>query len=377
MAWNDQGGGPWGQRPGKGGGGNGNGQTPPDLEEILKKSQDNIKKMFPGGKKGGAGGSGGRTGFLAIIGVVAALWLASGFYIVDEGSQGAVLRFGKWIKTTDPGIHYRLPVPIDSVIVRRVAEIRSVDSGVAVRTSVALKADNSDSLMLTGDENIVSVQFTVHWFIKDLLQFLFKVDRPEEAVRLAAESAVREIVAQTPIAEVLTSARGKIADDAQRLLQKMLDEYQAGIQIQRIQLKRSDPPSQVIDAFRDVQRARADRESEINRGKAYMNSIVPKARGEAARLLQNANAYKKAVVDRAEGEAARFKSIYAEYRLAPVITGKRLKIEAMEKVLQGTQKVLIDGASSGGQNVLPYLPLSALKTSGQAATQTTTEGVSK
>lgn len=368
MSWNDQGGGPWGQRPGKGGGGP---QTSPDLEEILKKGQDNIRRIFPGNSNGKGGGKGGQGGFSfwAILGVIAALWLASGFYIVEEGSQGAVLRFGKWVKTTDPGIHYRLPAPIESVIVTRVAEIRSVESGVAVRAAVALKADNSDSLMLTGDENIVSVQFTVHWFIKNLPDFLFKVDNPGEAVRLAAESAVREIVAQTPIAEVLTSARGKIADEAQKLLQKMLDEYQAGIQIQRIQLKRSDPPSQVIDAFRDVQRARADRESKINEGKAYSNSIVPKARGEAARLLQNAEAYRKAVVDKATGEASRFRSIYAEYRLAPLVTRKRMRIETMEQVLQGAQKVLIGVRSDKGQGVLPYLPLSALKPKDPSASQ--------
>tara|TARA_A100000171_G_scaffold52843_1_gene73567 strand:- start:2344 stop:3462 length:1119 start_codon:yes stop_codon:yes gene_type:complete len=372
MAWNDQGGGPWGQRPGKNGGGNG-GQTPPDLEEILKKSQDNIKRFFPGGGKGGGKSQGGRGGFLAILGVVAALWMASGFYIVDEGSQGAVLRFGEWVKTTDPGIHYHLPVPVERVIITRVAEIRSIESGVAVRAAVALKSDNSDSLMLTGDENIVSVQFTVHWFIKDLPKFLFKVDNPGEAVRLAAESAVREIVAQTPIAEVLTSARGKISDDAQKLLQKMLDEYQAGIQIQRIQLKRSDPPAQVIDPFRDVQRARADKESMINEGRAYSNSIVPKARGEAARLIQNAEAYKKAVVDKALGEAARFKSVYAAYRLAPAVTKKRMKIDAMERVLSGTQKILLDGKAGASQGVLPYLPLSALKSKGN----TVKEGDSK
>lgn len=365
MAWNDQGGGPWGQRPQNSGGGGGH--KSPDLEDILKKSQDNIRRLFPGGGKGGGSSkNGGRTGFFAILAFVGVLWMASGFYIVDEGSQGAVLRFGKWVKTTDPGIQYHLPSPIEKVIVTRVAEIRSVDSGVAVKTSVALKADNSDSLMLTGDENIVSVQFTVHWFIKDLPRYLFKVDNPSEAVRLAAESAVREIVAQTPIAEVLTSARGKIADDAQRLLQKMLDDYQSGIEIQRIQLKRSDPPAQVIEAFRDVQRARADRESKINEGKAYNNSIVPKARGEAARLLQGATAYKKAVVDKATGEAARFKSVYSEYRRAPGVTGKRMKIDTMEQVLKGAQKVFIDGKNQG---VLPYLPLSALQSKGSSQSE--------
>ena len=363
MSWNDQNGGPWGRGPRGDGGNQGGGPNKPgpDFEDFLKKGQDNIKRIFPGGTGGGhSGGAGART--LGVIGVgIAGLWLASGVYQVQEGAQAAVLRFGEWVKTTHPGINYHLPYPIETVIIEKVEQLNRVDSGVQVKSELALKADNSANLMLTGDENIVSIEFTVHWFIKDLGAYLFRVDEPKSAVKDAAESAVREIVAQNPIAFALTKGRGDIADRAQTLLQKMLDSYHTGIQIQRIQLKSVDPPAQVIDAFRDVQRARADHESKINEAKAYSNSIVPVARGEASQIIQGAEAYKKAVHDKALGESSRFESILEKYKAAPDVTRKRLLIETMQSVMTGVNKVILDGKAAGAQNVLPYLPLPALK----------------
>lgn len=366
MSWNDQNGGPWGQKPkgnggNYGGGGNGSGGGP-DFEDILKKGQDNIRRIFPKSGGGGSGGgqSGGKAlGILAVV--VGGLWLGSGFYQVQEGEQAAVLRFGKWVKTTTPGINYRLPYPIESVIIEKVEQINRVDSGVQVKSDVALKADNSANLMLTGDENIVSIEFTVHWFIKDLEGYLFKIDDPKLAVKDAAESAVREIVAQHKLLFALTKGRGEITNKAQTLLQKMLDSYESGIQIQRIQLKSVDPPTQVVDAFRDVQRASADKESKMNEAKAYLNSVVPVARGEASQITQIAEAYKRAVVDKATGETSRFLAVLAKYKSAPDVTKKRLVLENMETILTGVNKVLLDGKAAGAQNVLPYLPLPAIK----------------
>lgn len=363
MSWNDQNGGPWGKPQGGGNrGGNRGGGEPqgPDFEDFLKKGQDNLKRMFPGG---GApqGPRGTPRLFLFGLGAAVALWLASGIYSVQEGQQAAVLRFGKWVATTHPGINYHLPYPVERVIVERVEELNRTDSGVQVKYDYALKANNSINLMLTGDENIVSIEFTVHWFIKDLGAYLFRIDDPKEAVKDAAESAVREIVAQNTFAFALTKGRGEITDKAQALLQKMLDNYHSGIQIQRIQLRSVDAPTQVIDAFRDVQRARADHESKINEAKAYSNGVIPVARGEAAQVIQGAEAYKKAVVDNALGESSRFLSVLAKYQQAPEITRKRLLIEATQTVMTGVNKVIVDGKTGGAQSVLPYLPLPSLK----------------
>lgn len=363
MSWNDQNGGPWGKPQGggnRGGNRGGGGPQGPDFEDFLKKGQDNIRRIFPGG--GGPRGPGNtpRT-FLIGLGAVFALWVGSGIYSVQEGQQAAVLRFGKWVGTTHPGINYHLPYPFERVIVERVEELNRTDSGAQVNYAYALKADNSINLMLTGDENIVSIEFTVHWFIKDLGAYLFRIDDPKEAVKDAAESAVREIVAQNAFAFVLTKGRGETTDKAQALLQKMLDNYHSGIQIQRIQLRSVDAPTQVIDAFRDVQRARADYESKINEAKAYSNSVIPVARGESSQLIQGAEAYKKAVVDNATGESSRFLSVLEKYQQAPEITRKRLLIEATQTVMTGVNKLIVDGKTGGAQNVLPYLPLPSLK----------------
>jgi membrane protease subunit HflK len=352
MAWNNQsgGGGPWGNG---GSGGNGRGPTPPDFEDILRKGQDNIRRIMPGGK------SPSRMLALAAI-IIGVLWLSTGFYQVQEGQQGAVLRFGKWVKTTHAGINFHLPYPIETVIVQKVDQINVIDSGVSVKASNVINDEDSTNFMLTGDENIVSVNFTIQWYIKDIGQYLFKITEPELTVKQAAESAVREIVGQTHLEYALTKGRGEIADKAQQVLQHILDHYQSGIQVVRVQLKSIDPPQQVIDDFRDVQRARADYESKINEANAYRNSVVPAARGEAAKILQAAEGYRKAIVDEALGHTARFLAVLDKYHLAPEVTKKRLFLETMQAVLQNSNKVIIDG-KTGQQGVLPYLPLPALK----------------
>jgi membrane protease subunit HflK len=354
MAWNNQsGGGPWGS-----GSGGGRGRTPPpDFEDLFRKGQDNLRRIIPNGNKPS------RIIGLIVL-VVVGLWLATGFYQVQEGQQGAVLRFGKWVKTTHAGINYHLPYPIETVMIQRVDQINVIDSGVSVKSSSAFNDEDSSNFMLTGDENIVSVNFTIQWYIKDIGQYLFRISEPDLTVKQAAESAVREIVSQTQLEYALTKGRGEIADKAQVLLQRMLDHYESGIQIVRVQLKSIDPPPQAIDAFRDVQRARADRESKINEANAYRNSVVPVAKGEASKIIQAAEAYRKAIVDEAIGRTARFLAVLEQYQLAPEVTRKRLFLETMQTILQGSHKVIIDG-KSGQHGVLPYLPLKTLQPRGE------------
>lgn len=341
-AFNDEG--PWGRGPKKGSPHSGG----PDLEDLLKKGQENFKRMMPGDKKPGR-----------LLGAVAlgilGLWLASGFYQVKEGEKGAVLRFGKWVKTTTPGINFRLPYPFEKVEVVKVEQINRLDSGMTLRNG-----ENGDNLMLTGDENIVSVNFTIHWFITDISKYLFKILDPDITVKQAAESAIREVVSQIPLAFTLTKGRGEISDKTRALLQQMLDQYQAGIQIQQVQLKSADPPSQVVDAFRDVQRARADAESKINESKSYYNSVVPVARGEAAKILRGSEGYMEAIVDQAKGETARFLSILKIYKEAPEVTKKRMYFETMQTILSSAPKIVMDGKAQSSQGVMPFLPLPSL-----------------
>lgn len=340
---NDEG--PWGKkRP------NAQSSKTPDLEDLLKKGQDNFKKMMPPTERP-------VRLFLSIAVAVVGVWMASGFYQIKEGQQGAVLRFGKWVKTTTPGINYHLPYPFEQVIVVNVDQLKQLGNEMPLRLD---PVESPDNLMLTGDENIVSVNFTVQWYIKDVGKYLFRIRDPDTTVKQAAESAVREILAQVPIAFALTKGRGEISDRTRALLQHMLDQYEGGIQIHQIQLKSVDPPQQVVDSFRDVQRARADAESRINEAKAYYNSVVPVARGEAAKLLQAAEGYRQAIVDKAKGETARFLALLHIYKLAPEVTKKRLFLETMESILEEAPKVIIDNKGQSSAGVTPFLPLPQL-----------------
>ncbi len=359
MPWSNQsgggrrGGGPWGQGP------SGGPQHQPDLEELLKRSQDKLKQVMPGGA--GLPGS-----FIFLLAVVLAAIIA--FYAftfrVNPDELGVVMQFGKPTRSEPPGLHFRLPYPIEEVRLPKVTRQNIIEvgmrSGVGTRGLAGGVRDvPEESLMLTGDENIVDVDFVVFWRIKDAQHYLFKIQNPEVTVKEVAESAMREIVGQSNIQPILTEARQKTEQAVQKLMQDVLDHYQAGIRIDQVQLQKVDPPTQVIDAFRDVQAARADQERLQNEAFAYANRVVPEARGEAERILQGARAYKEQTVAEANGQTARFLKVYEEYKKAPEVTRKRMYLETMERVLGGTDKIIID--SKSGQSVVPYLPLDQLQ----------------
>ncbi len=351
---------PWGSPPG--GGGNGGfrrGPTPPDIDELIKKIQNTINR-FIGGGKGGA-----KPVLFGLI-ILAVVWSLSGLYRVLPDEQGVVLRFGKFVNTTQPGLNYHLPYPIESVLTPKVTKVNRIDIGFRSErdsgfgTGGGVADVPEESLMLTGDENIVNIDFSVFWVIKDAGKFLFKIQDPEGTVKAAAETAMREVIARSNIQPILTEGRSVIETDTQDIIQKILDEYNSGIQITQVQTQKADPPDQVIDAFRDVQAARADMERSKNEAEAYANDVIPRARGEAAKILQAAEAYKKEVVAKAEGEASRFISIYNEYAKAKEVTQERMFLETMEQVLGDINKIIID--KNSGSGVVPYLPLQELKT---------------
>ncbi len=352
-----RGGSPWGTPPGGSGNGSGRGPRPPDVEEIIRKIQDSINKILPGG------GSGGAKSIIVGAVVLALIWVASGLYRVLPDEQGVVLRFGKFVKTTQPGLNYHIPFPIESVQTPKVTKVNRMDIGFRSErdsgfTSGGVADVPEESLMLTGDENIVNIDFSVFWVIKDAGNFLFKIQDPQGTVKAAAETAMREVIARSNIQPILTEGRSKIEIETQEIIQNILDEYTSGIQVTQVQTQKADPPDQVIDAFRDVQAARADMERSKNEAEAYANDVIPRARGEAAKILQAAEAYKKEVVAKAEGEASRFVSIYNEYVKAKEVTQERMYLETMEKVLADIDKVIID--KNSGSGVVPYLPLPEL-----------------
>ena len=351
-----RGGSPWGSPPG-GGNGSGRGPTPPDIDEIIKNIQKTINRFIPGR---GAGGS--KPIFLGLI-ILVIIWVASGLYRVLPDEQGVVLRFGKFVNTTQPGLNYHIPFPIETALTPKVTKVNRIDVGFRTGSDTGFSSAGiadvpEESLMLTGDENIVNIDFSVFWVIKDAGKFLFKIQDPQGTVKAAAETAMREVIAKSRIQPILTEGRSQIEVETQEIIQDILDEYNSGIQITQVQTQKADPPDQVIDAFRDVQAARADMERSKNEAEAYANDVIPRARGEAAKILQAAEAYKKQVVARAEGEASRFISIYTEYALAKEVTQERMYLETMEKVLASIDKVIIEKNASSG--VIPYLPLPEL-----------------
>jgi len=364
MPWTNQGGGGGGQGPWGGGGGDGGrgpwgsggAPQPPNVEDLLRKGQERFQRLFPGG--------GGARRWIVIALIVVAVWLASGFYRVKTDQQGVVLRFGEWTRTTLPGLNYHLPFPIETVMTPAVTRVNRIEigfrSGAEIGRAGAVQAVAEESLMLTGDENIVDINFAVLWQIKDAGQYLFNIRNPDQTVKMAAESAMREVIGQTPIVAALAEGREKIQAQTKDLLQRILDEYSAGILITDLQLQKVDPPAAVIDAFRDVQRAEADQERLRNEAEAYRNDIIPRARGQAEQIKQEAEAYKQQIVAKAEGEAQRFAEILTAYNLAPYVTAKRMYLETMEQVLSGIEKVVID-SSAGGTGVVPYLPLPELR----------------
>jgi membrane protease subunit HflK len=349
------GGGPWGSGRGGGGGGGPRGPQPPNFEEILRRSQDRFRRILPGGFGTG-------TGVAVVLIAIVVLWVASGFYRVLPDEVGVVLRFGAYNRTTQPGLNYHLPMPIESVLTPSVTRVNRTEIGYRSGEGRAAGARQlpEEALMLTGDENIVDINFTVFWVIKEAQSYLFDIRNPEGTVKSAAESAMREIVGATPIAQALAEGRGKIETDTQRLLQHILESYRAGVEVTQVQLAKVDPPAPVIDAFRDVQRALADRERLRNEAEAYRNDIIPRARGDAVRIRQEAEAYRSEIIARATGDADRFSSVYKAFRTSQDVTMQRLYIETMEEILKSSNKVIIDKGAEGGNGVMPYLPLPSL-----------------
>ncbi|MGA8390055.1 MAG: FtsH protease activity modulator HflK [Pseudolabrys sp.] len=376
MPWTNQGGGgPWGSG-GKGPWGSGPqspGPTPPDLEEILRRGQDRLRRVLPGGNLGG-------RGFALIVLGVLALWGFSGFFRVEPDELGVVLRFGKQVREVQPGLNYHLPYPIEKVLTPKALRINKIDIGMRIvddlrRGGTATRDVPEESLMLTGDENIVDVDFSVLWKVKPtgVGDYLFNIQNPEGTVKAVAESAMREVIGRSEIQPILTGARQTIENAVQELMQRTLDHYGAGILVQQVQLQKVDPPSQVIDAFRDVQAARADLERAINEAQTYANRVVPEARGRVAQITQAAEAYKQQTVAEATGQTARFLKIYDEYKKAPDVTRERMYLETMERILGGTEKIILD-SGVGGSSVVPYLPLNELTRPAQPRSQSQSGG---
>ena len=342
---------------------------PPDLEDLWRDFNNKLSGML--GKKGG-GGNGGNDGdgprlpnidfnprFLGnglgvILGLVAVVWLASGFYIVDASQRGVVLQFGRFKETTEPGLRWRFPYPIQSHELVNLTGVRTIEIG--YRGSERNKV-LKEALMLTDDENIVNIQFAVQYILKDPVEYLFNNRHPDEAVMGAAETAVREIVGKSKMDFVLYEGREQIATQAAKLMQDILDRYKSGILISKVTMQNAQPPEQVQAAFDDAVKAGQDRERQKNEGQAYANDVIPKAKGTAARLMEEAEGYRQRVISTAEGDASRFKQVVTEYAKAPEVTRQRMYLDTMQQIFSNTSKVMVDAK---GQGNLLYLPLDKL-----------------
>src|SRR6266849_4461341 len=353
MPWSNQGGGPWGS--GKGPWGSGppsSGPTPPDREELMRRSQDKLRTVLPVGSFGG-------RGFALIALAVLALWGFSGFFRVEPDELGVVLRFGKYVRDVQPGLNYHLPFPIESALTPKALRVNKIDVGMRlvedIRRGTTMREIPEESLMLTGDENIVDVDFSVFCLVMQdgVSDYLFNIQNPEGTVKAVAESAMREVIGRSQIQPILTGARQTIEGGVQDLMQRTLDHYGAGVQITQVQLQKVDPPAQVIDAFRDVQAARIDAERAQNEAQTYAN--------------------REQTVAEATGQASRFLKIYDQYKNAPEVTRQRMYLETMERLFGGTDKIIVDSSKAGGTGVVPYLPLNELR----PQTQTPQTGGSK
>ena len=330
----------------------------PEIEDLLKRSQDKLRQVMPSGS-----GLPGSIAFLVATVLAAILAYYAFTFRVNPDELGVVMRFGKVTRQEPPGLHFRMPYPIDEVRLPKVTRQNIIEVGMrtaaGTRSAAVVSYVREESLMLTGDENIVDVNFVVFWRIKDAQQYLFNIQNPEVTVKEVAESAMREVVGQSDIQPILTGARQKTEQAVQKLMQDVLDHYGAGIRVDQVQLQKVDPPTQVIDAFRDVQAAATDKERLQNEAASYASRVVPEARGEAERILQGAMAYKEQSVAEATGQSARFLKIYDEYKNAPEVTRKRMYLETMERIMGGTDKIIIDTKS--GQGVVPFLSLRPLE----------------
>ena len=344
--WESGGNNPWG------GGSSGN----KDLENSIKKAKEKFGKFKIGGPR--------NISILIIVALI--IWLATGFYRVEPDEQGIELLFGKWNQvTTEPGLHYFFPTPFGKTMTPKVESIRKINVGYRSASELGFSSNSSDrnvleeSLMLTGDQNIVDVNFTVLYKIKDAGKFLFKLRNPETTVKDMSESVMREIVGQRDLEFLLTGGRQEVEQVVRSDLQDILDEYESGILVQSIQLQSVNPPALVIDAFDEVQRARQDKEKLVNEANSYMNKIVPNARGDAAKLVQEATAYKEQVIKQAEGVAQNFIDVYNSYKETKYVTRQRIYLETLTEVLEGPNKIILDSTGEG-QGVVPYLPINEL-----------------
>jgi len=359
----------WGKRSGGGGGGG-----PPDLDEIWRNVSRRLNDLFnrrPSGSGDGEGGGGGATrprlplsGVGIVLALVLLVWLASGFYIVDEGRRGVVTRFGKFTETTQPGPRWHLPYPIETAELVDFSQVKTIEIG--YRNSPKNKVDK-EALMLTDDENIIDIQFAVQYNIKSAEDYLFNVRKPDLMVAFVAQTAMGEVVGKAKMDFALYEGREQIAKSAEKLMQDMLDRYRTGIYVQKVTLQNVQPPDKVQTAFDDAVKAGQDRERFRNEGQAYANDVVPRARGNASRLIEEANGYQAEVVQRAEGDASRFKQILVEYAKAPGVTRERLYLDMMQSVVGSATKVMMDQKAGG---TLLYLPLDKLIQQGSAPAAT-------
>ncbi|MDQ6951853.1 MAG: FtsH protease activity modulator HflK [Mariprofundales bacterium] len=347
---------PWGNKRQPSGG------PQPDLDEVMRRLQQKLGAIFGGGNKSGGSGQGGdsmhlpgKTAISIIFVVGFGLWLASGLYSVAADEEAAVLRFGRYVETQGPGLNWHMPWPIESAEKLPVTRVQRLTIGFRNFPDGRTRKVDQESLMLTKDENIVDLSFVVQYKIKNLEYYMFDLARQKKTVRDAAESAIREVAGRTMIDDALTTGKAKMEVDTQDLIQSILDSYKAGISITTVKLQDVQPPARVIREFKDVASAREDRERKKNEAQAYANDIIPKARGEAKKMVLDAEAYSIEKVDNATGEASRFDSVLAAYKLAPVVTRKRMYLETMQQVMTKANKVIIDGALAN--RVLPYLPL--------------------
>ena len=352
MSWNDKGGGPWGSPPG---GGNGPRRPPPpgdgpgdNIEQMFRRGQDRMRDLLPGGIGGG-------RAILAIIAAALMIWVATGIYRVDPNEEAVVQRFGAWDRTESLGLHYHLPAPIETVTMVDVTGRHQTEIG-----AMGARESIDASTMLTGDRNIIELDFVVVWQVMDPVKFLFKVADPDTLLQRAAESAMREVIGQTDVQPALNEGRRKIELDSAAILQSTLDRYDSGIRIAAIQLQKVDPPQPVVDAFNDVQRARSELEQQRNEAEKYRNDILPRARGDATKAVQDAEAYKARVVAEANGEAQQFLSVLDAYKASRDVTARRLYIETMEQILHGARKIILDPSVDVKNGVVPYLPLPTL-----------------
>jgi len=325
----------------------------PDLDEMIRQAQEAVRRFLP--RRGGG------KGLALLIVLLVGAWAASGFYRVQPDELGVVMRFGAYDRRAEPGLNYHIPWPVETVTTPRVTRINRVDVGFrgapdtpSGQRPLPARDVREESMMLTGDENIIDIDFAVFWRIRDAAEFLFNTRNPEATVKSAAESVMREVIGRTPIQPALTEARAQIEQEVRRGAQAILDQYHAGVEITQVQLQKVDPPNEVIDAFRDVQRANADRERARNEAESFRNDIIPRARGEAERMIQEAQGFRESQVARARGEAGRFLAVLSAYQAAQDVTTRRMYLETMEEIMRRNPAIIVDDRLQG---VVPFLQL--------------------